>query len=84
MDRNRCMNYSHTFPFLIVLLCEKGLSSCLTVSLDEFGGLDKLSVNIFISLIMVAGCRFAGKGEQTPLFFVNPRIGNFLQLLTGT
>ena len=67
-----------------MLLGEERLSSCLTVSLDEFGGLDKLSVHIFKSLIMVAGCRFTGKGEQTPLFFVNPRIGNFLQLLTGT
>lgn len=58
------MNYLHAFSFLIMFLGEERLSSCLTVSLDEFGGFDKLSVNIFISLIMVAGCRFAGKGEQ--------------------
>jgi hypothetical protein len=62
------MNDLYAFPFLIVLLGEERLSSCLTVSLDEFGGFDKFSVNIFKSLIMVAGCRFAGKGEQAPLF----------------
>jgi hypothetical protein len=50
------MNDLYAFPFLIVLLGEERLSSCLTVSLDEFGGFDKFSVNIFKSLIMVAGC----------------------------